>query len=341
MLTNILIAVVLVLAVLVTVLIFVILNANSAHRRELAGQSTAISMITQQLEGVKKSQDEFGKTVEKNLKDNRDSIDKHLLSSKDTINKLHTQLGQLGKSSEQMLSVGQEVRKLQDIFKNPKLRGQTGEKSLEKLLTELFPKEHFELQHTFKSGKIVDALVKMPEYCVSVDAKFPLPTFEKMVAAESDDERARLRRQFQDDVIKRIDEIAAGYINPEEGTLDFALMYIPAENVYYETVIKYDSDKKDVLEYALSKKVVPVSPNLLYVYLMTIVMGLHGMQIEKQASQIRQNLKKLNSSVQSFGENYSVLGKHLRNAQSQYDDGGKRLDKFTTELDQIQNDGQD
>lgn len=336
MVTNILIAVVIVLVVLVLALIWAVLSANSAHRRELAGQSAAINIITQQLEAVKQSQDEFGKTVEKNLKDNRESIDKHLLSSKDTINKLHTQLGQLGKSSEQMLSVGQEVRKLQDIFKSPKLRGQTGEKSLEKLLAELFPKENFELQHTFKNGKIVDALVKMPEYCVSVDAKFPLPTFEKMVAAESEDEKTRLRRQFQDDVIKRIDEIAAGYINPDEGTLDFALMYIPAENVYYETVIKYDTDKKDVLDYALGKKVVPVSPNLLYVYLMTIVMGLHGMQIEKQAAQIRQNLKKLNSSVESFSENYSILGKHLRNAQSQYDDGGKKLDKFTLELEQIQ-----
>ena len=341
MFMTVLITLIVVLVVLVAVLIAVVIASNSSHRRDLAGAAASINVINQQLESVKQSQDRFGKTVEQNLKDNRDSIDKHLLSSKDTINKLYEQLGALGKSSEQMLNIGVEVRRLQDIFKSPKFRGQTGEKSLEMLLTELFPKDNFSLQSTFSNGKIVDAIVKMPDYSVPIDAKFPLPAFEKMLAAETDDEKVKLRRLFQDDVIKHINKIAESYINPEEGTLDFALMYIPAENVYYETIIKYDTDKKDILEYALGKKVIPVSPNLLYVYLMTIVMGLHGMQIEKQASQIRQNLKKLNSSVEGFSDKYSVLGKHLRNAQSQYEDGGKKLDKFTMELAQIQDSNQD
>ena len=336
MLIPVLITIVVILCILVVILLAVLLVANSAQRRELNGQTTAIGLINQQLAAAKLSQEEMGKTVDKNLVASRDSIDKHLLSSKDTINKLHTQLGELGKSSQQMLQVGDEVRKLQDIFKNPKFRGQTGERSLEKMLGEILPKESFTLQHTFKNGKIVDALVNMPEYCVPIDAKFPLPAFESMLAAETDDQRAKLRRLFQDDVIKHIDKIADSYINPQESTLDFALMYIPAENVYYETVIKYDSDKKDVLAHALQRKVIPVSPNLLYVYLMTIVMGLHGLQIEKQASQIRQNLKKLDSSVETFADNYSILGKHLRNAQAQYDEGGKKLDKFTLGLAQIQ-----
>jgi DNA recombination protein RmuC len=322
-------------------MLFVVLGANSAQRRELAGQKSSIDAIGQQIQDAKQSQDKFGLTVDKSLQTNRDSLDKHLLSNKETINKLYTQIGELSKSSEQMLNVGDDVRKLQDIFKNPKFRGQTGERSLEKMLGEILPKDSFKIQHTFKNGKIVDALIQMQDYSVPVDAKFPLPAFEKMLTADTDQDRAKLRRLFQDDVIKHIDKIAASYIHPEEGTLDFALMYIPAENVYYETVIQCDGDKKDVAAYALEKKVIAISPNLLYVYLMTIVMGLHGMQIEKKASQIRQSLKKLDSSVDAFADGYGKLGRHLRHAQSQFDDGEKRLNKFTLQLGQIQSDGED
>ncbi|MBA7590278.1 hypothetical protein ES708_32391 [subsurface metagenome] len=98
-----------------------------------------------------------------------------------------------------------------------------------------------------------------------------------MIEAESDEQKLRLRKQFQKDVIIHIDKIATNYIRPAEGTLDFALMFIPAENIYYETTVKYDGDTKDILQYSLEKKVIPVSPNLLYVYLMTVVMGLHGL----------------------------------------------------------------
>ncbi len=134
--------------------------------------------------------------------------------------------------------MGADVRSLQDILKAPKLRGQLGEQSLERLLGEVLPAGSFQMQYAFTSGKIVDALVKMPDYSVPVDAKFPLPSFERMINSETDDEKAKQRRTFLSDVKKRIDEIAAGYINPTEGTLDFALIYIPAENVYYETIIK-------------------------------------------------------------------------------------------------------
>lgn len=196
--------------------------------------------------------------------------------------------------------------------------------------------ESFTIQHTFGDGKIVDCLVKMPDYSVPIDAKFPLPAFEGMLKADNDDERARLRRQFQKDVITHIDKIAADYINPAEGTLDFAMMYIPAENVYYETIIKYQTDTLDILNYALEKKVIPVSPNLLYAYLMTIVMGLRGLQIEAQAAEIRKSLGKLAGSFTGFTSSWDILGKHLRNAQTQYDEGQTKLDKYTLHLEQIQ-----
>lgn len=336
------------MAVLITILIVLILltlallaflvTGLSANRKEISTQSSSIGFLQQQLEAIRSSQTNLGQTMEKNLQAGRQSVDKHLLASKETLEKLQNQLGTLKGDSERMLQLGADVRSLQDILKAPKLRGQLGEQSLEKLLREILPADSFTLQYQFKNGKIVDCLVKMPDYSVPIDAKFPLPSFEAMIKADGDEEKAKLRRQFQADVTKHIDKIAANYINPDEGTLDFALMYVPAENVYYETIIKYESDRTDILRYSLDKKVIPVSPNLLYAYLMTIVMGLHGLQIEKQAAQIRQNLGKLAGSFTAFSENWEILGKHLRNAQGQYDEGQTKLNKFTMELDQIQTD---
>jgi DNA recombination protein RmuC len=138
-------------------------------------------------------------------------------------------------------------------------------------------------------------------------------------------------------VQKHIDKIAESYIKPDEGTLDFAIMYIPAENVYYEAMVKTAEDTTSIQDYAMERKVFPVSPNLLYVYLMTIVMGLHGLQIEKQAAEIRQNLKTLKNSFGDFISLWDTLGGHLRNAHGKHDEGQKKLDKFVMQLGQIQN----
>jgi DNA recombination protein RmuC len=239
-----------------------------------------------------------------------------------------------------MQKVGDEVKRLQEILASPKLRGGLGEWSLDNLLSQILPQGSYQLQYGFKDGQKVDALVALAGYSVPIDAKFPLSSFEPLQKAETDDQRIRLRKQFHGDVIKHIDKIAASYIRPAEGTVDFALMYIPAENVYYETIVEYPDDAKNIIRYSLDKKVIPVSPNLLYAYLMTVAMGLHGLQIEKQAAEIRQNLKTLTGSLADFTSTWEVLGKHLHNAYSQYDDGRKKLDRFDMQLNQIQTESQ-
>ena len=318
------------------VLTGLLVGAVSAARREAAAQSGTVAQLAGQLEQVRTRQDNLNQTLESNLRTGQESIGRYLSDSGRTLGELKEQIGKLKSDSERLLQLGADVRSLQHILTAPKLRGQLGEHSLAGLLQTLLPTNGFKLQHGFRSGKIVDALITLPDYSVSIDAKFPLPSFEKMAAAENDDEKKRLRRQFQGDVVKHIDKIAADYIKPEEGTLDFALMYIPAENVYYETVIRYDGDRADVLEHAMSKKVIPVSPNLLYAYLMTIVMGLHGLQIEKEAAAIRVRLQELAGGLGTFMGNWDTLGRHLRNAQGQYDDGQKQLTKFSIQLEQIE-----
>lgn len=330
-----------VLIIAVLALLVWLITAVSAGRRDTAAQQAKSDSLTQQLEALRTAQDSTKDTLQKSLQTGQDSISQNLQSSQKVLSLLNAQIGQLQGTNQQMLQVGTEVRRLQDILSSPKLRGQMGEWSLKNLLAQILPKDSYQLQYTFKDGKVVDALIKMVDYSVPIDAKFPLPGFEAIVKAQSDEEKTRLRKQFQRDITAHIDKIAADYIRPAEGTLDFAFMYIPAENIYYETVVKYEGETKDILQYALDKKVIPVSPNLLYAYLMTVVMGLHGLQIEEQAAEIRQNLKKLNASFADFGATWEVLGKHLRNAYSQYDEGQKKLDRFGIHLNQIQTEPED
>ena len=337
---SVLITIVIVLIVSVLGLLVWLISVNFAGRKEIAGQAAGISLLQQQLESLKAAQDKTSENLQKSLQAGQTTLTQSLQSSQQVLSRLNTQIGELQGTNKQMLQVGTEVRRLQDILSSPKLRGQMGEWSLENLLSQILPKDSYELQYTFKDGKVVDALIKMADYSVSVDAKFPLPSFEKVIKAETDGEKTKLRKQFLKDVTAHIDKIASDYIRPAEGTLDFALMYIPAENVYYETIVKYAGETQDILQYSLEKKVIPVSPNLLYVYLMTVVMGLHGLQIEKQAAEIRQNLKKLNASFAEFVSNWDTLGKHIRDAYSKYEDSDKKLDRFGLQLSQIQDESE-
>jgi len=333
---SILIAVGIVLILVVLGLLIWLISTSFADRREIAGQATGISLLQQQLEALKASQDGTRQALQNSLQAGQNTLTQSLQSSRDVLGRLNSQIGELQGTNKQMLQVGTEVRRLQDILSSPKLRGQMGEWSLENLLANVLPKKSYKLQHTFKDGKMVDALIQLTDFSVPIDAKFPLPGFEKIAKAETDEEKTKLRKQFLKDVTAHIDKIASAYIRPAEGTLDFALCYIPAENVYYETIVKYAGETQDILQYSLDKKVIPVSPNLLYAYLMTVVMGLHGLQIENQAAEIRQNLKKLNASFADFVSNWDILGKHLRNAHGQYDEGQNKLNRFGLHLDQIQ-----
>jgi DNA recombination protein RmuC len=191
---------------------------------------------------------------------------------------LKGQLGQVAEMATRMESLGREIEELQGILKAPKLRGNMGEASLEEFLRQVLPPGAFEIQHRFAGGQAVDAVIRLRDHLVPVDAKFPLESFQRMVGAEDDTARKTARKEFEKSVKGRIDEIADKYIRPGEGTFEFALMYIPAENVYYEVIIKDENlgDQGSLLAYATSRRVVPVSPNSFFAYLSTIATGLKG-----------------------------------------------------------------
>lgn len=261
------------------------------------------------------------------------SLGERLDNAARVVGSVERSLGGLEEANRKIFEVGKDIASLQEILRAPKLRGGLGEFFLEDLLAQILPLQHFSTQHGFRSGEKVDAVIKLGAALVPVDAKFPLENFKRILEAASEEEKNRAKKQFAADVRKHIDAIAGKYILPDEGTYDFALMYIPAENVYYETIIKDDAaDEKNLTQYAMAKRVVPVSPNSLYAYLQAIVLGLRGMKIEDRAQEIIQYLSRLQGDFAKFREEFALLGKHLTHAQSGYQNADRRLEQFSQKL---------
>jgi DNA recombination protein RmuC len=246
-------------------------------------------------------------------------------------------LGKLGEVTQRVFDVGKDIASLEQILRSPKVRGGIGESFLENLLGQMLPREHYELQHAFATGDRVDAVIRIGGRLVPVDAKFPLENFRRLRDEPEEDKRRQLRRAFGRDVKARVDEIAKRYILPDEGTFDFALMYIPAENVYYEIIVRDDALEEDSpATYALGRQVIPVSPNSLYAYLQVIVLGLRGLQIEKDAREIQARLGRLRGDVDKFRDCFDVVGKHLGNARNKYDEAAAALDRVEAKLEGIE-----
>lgn len=327
--------------------VLIVLLWHSIRRRPSPAEP-ALPMLQQQIEALR---NQVAQSLDRNaslLQQRLDSVSQSLHSSSGEINQrldnaaklygdLHNQLGRLSEANEKIQSMVKDVSALQDILRPPKLRGGMGEVLLENLLREILPAEYVTMQHRFRTGAIVDAVIRLQEGLVPVDAKFPLENFRRMVAAATaanDAERIAARKEFARDVKKHIDAIHDRYILPEEGTFSFALMYIPAENVYYETIIKSEEEgsEKALYAYATSKQVMPVSPNSFYAYLLTLAQGFRGLRIEERAREILDYLNRLQQELGRFAEDFRKVGMHLVNAQTRYTEAEKRLTRFEEKL---------
>ena len=218
-------------------------------------------------------------------------------------------IGSLQKEAGQFSEISRSMRDLQEYLKSPKLRGNIGEEVLKDLLEQTFPKHAVSFQHQFKSGNKVDAALKTDAGLLPIDSKFPMENFQKMIKGETKDERARAKREFARDVKRHIDAISKKYILPEEGTVDFAIMYVPSESVYYEIV-----NISEVISYAREQRVYPVSPTTLYAHLRIILMSFEGKRIEQQARQVLSSIRAVQKDYDKMGGIVDLLGKHLNNA---------------------------
>ena len=316
------------------------------RRQNQAPSSDALQLLQQQIgqtnQQLTESLQNFTTNVNNQLTQSQNlaqqsqkTVVERLAAADKNLGDLKGQLGQLAEATRNIQQVGTDIKKLQDILQSPKLRGNLGEWSLENLLADVLPDSAYQRQHKFKSGATVDALVLLADGSVPIDAKFPLADFQNLLAAQDPTQRQKARTAFLRQVKIHIDTIAEKYILPAEGTLNFALMYIPAENVYYETL--FPENQIDIAAYARQKKVIPVSPNSLYVYLMTIATGLKALQIEKNAQHILRQLSQLTGTLELFNTDYATLGSHIKNAHAKHDEAGTKLQNLCLKLQQLQN----
>ena len=241
-------------------------------------------------------------------------------------------MGQIKQDAGRFAELSLSMKNLQDYLKSPKLRGNIGEQVLKDLISQMFPKNSFFLQYSFKSGNKVDAAIKTDAGILPIDSKFPAENFQKMMAAENETEKEQWRKEFIRDVKKHISDISQKYILPEEGTMDFALMYVPSEPVYYEVV-----NEMELTDYARKNRVYPVSPNTLYANLQVILLSFQGKDIEQKSRQLFALLRGIQKDYSKLGENLSVLNKHITNAYNQMSNVGTDYTLMGQKLSSTQN----
>ena len=226
--------------------------------------------------------------------------------------------------------IGRKMESLQDFLRSPKLRGNIGEEVLKDLLRQNFSKKHFSLQYKFDDGKIIDAIIKTKQGIIPIDSKFPMGVFNQMVKAEGD-EKSSFEKKFVREVKKHIASISKKYILPEFGTLNFALMYVPSEAIYYE-IIRNESDLE---EYARDKRVYIVSPNSFYYFLKVIMVGLEGQKIEENAKKVFDSLLTIKKQAQNLEQEIGVVNTHISNAKTAIDRVGNESIKLNNKIDNI------
>lgn len=317
------------------------LRGDLDRLRQLSEQSSqAIAQLQGSQSGVQSTLNEvtraLGETnraVAQQLQSSSGEVTRHLTDVQNTFAGLQHKVGEMSEQARQLGELSRSVSDLQNILSAPKLRGGFGETQLETLLANVFPREQFALQYRFPSGDVVDSMLFLPQGNVAIDSKFPLENFRRITASSTEAEEKTARRDFLKDVRRRMDEVAAKYIQPASGTLGFALMYVPAENVYYEAFVR--DETSELREYCYQRRVYPVSPNTLYAYLHTIALGLNSLRISQRAEQVLRDIQSLKLEIEKFDEVYGKLGAHLKNASRSYDDSTKELAKVENRVEQL------
>ena len=288
----------------------------------ISGFIILIYFLNRKLSSIEKNKTdaallEWLKTMQTSINSSSDSMVKTLQENSKQLNQRLDNaakvIGDVGKEVGQMSEIGRNMRELQDFLKSPKLRGNIGEQVLKDLIAQMFPKTSFFLQYEFKSGEKVDAAIKTDAGILPIDSKFPMENYIKMTKAEDKKEKEVFEKEFTKDVRKHIDAISKKYILPSEGTMDFALMYIPSESVYYEIV-----NQTEVLDYARKSRVYMVSPSTLYAHLQTILLSFEGKKIENSSKELFTLLRSLQIDYVKVEDNLSILGKHINNSYSQF-----------------------
>ena len=267
------------------------------------------------------------------------SLDSRLTESNKIIRDIVQELTKVGEGQKQVMNFTEQLRDLQDILKNPKQRGILGEYYLETLLKNVLPAGSYQMQYPFKDGTIVDAVVKVKDKIIPIDSKFSLENYNRLVAEKDLVEKERLEKALVNDLKTRITETAK-YIQPENGTMDFAFMFIPHEAIYYDLIINkigaVKEDTESLIQRAAGKyHVIIVSPTSFLAYLQTVLQGLNAMKIEEKAKEIVQRVTELGKHLKIYEDYHNKLGSSLATTVNHYTHASKEFKKVDKDVRRI------
>ncbi len=260
-------------------------------------------VLMEWLKDMRQSQQQSSQIMQQQMQQTNQAINQRLDKAASVMQSVGSEVGK-------MQEIGQSMKELQQVLKSPKLRGNLGEQVMKDLLEQLLPKAGFQMQYKFRSGDTVDAVVKTKNGLIPIDAKFPMENYLAATKAVEADKPA-LQKAFYKDVKGHIDAIAKKYIHPAEQTVDFAIMYVPGESVYYEIITA-----TELTEYGAGKKVYLVSPNTFHYFLKTVMVALEGEKIEERAKQVMTALRAIQQDTGKLGDDLGVLNRHVTNAKN-------------------------
>lgn len=259
---------------------------------------------------------EWIKELSKRVENTSASVDQKLFENMKLFNnrldKTALIMSDVQKNIGEFSEIGRSMKDLQELLQSPKLRGNMGEHILKELLSQYLPADSYTLQYVFRNGEKVDAMIKTSHGFIPIDSKFPLENFRKMVNATNESEKLVARKEFIRNVKKHVQDIAKKYILTAEGTVDYALMYIPSEAIYYEII-----NDTELFDYVGQQRILPVSPLCFYAYLRAILMSFEGQRIQSQAKEILITLRAIKKDYEKVEYQLSVLNKHVTNAYNQ------------------------
>ena len=301
-----------------------------------AAAEKGFTFLQKEIQNLRSS---FDTKIGESTRDINDSMREQLRSSQKVVVDVTEKLTRLEETNKQVISFADQLRQLQDVLKNPKQRGILGEYYLETVLQNVLPPDSFKMQYSFKDKEIVDAVVFVKDKVVPIDSKFSLENYNRMVEAKDETERASYEKAFVNDLKIRITETAK-YIRPEEGTTEFAFMFIPSEGIYYDLLSnKIGSGNESLIQRAAgTHKVIIVSPTSFLAYLQTVLQGLKAMDIEEKAKDIIKNVSKLGKHIEKYDTYYQKLGNSLSTTVNHYNAGYKELSKIDKDVLRITDD---
>lgn len=279
--------------------------------------------------------DEISKTVfsvaqqvDARLREAAEAAERGQNRATEALTRVSGHLGEQREMFQRVSEVQRDLKRFQDLLQPPKSRGGIGERMLEQLLSDMMPEGEgvgqYHAQHAFKGGERVDFVIRLRDFFVPIDAKFPLEAYERMRNAEADEDRVRASREFRQAVKQHIDAVARKYIRPDEGTSDFAFLYIPSEAVYLGIL-----EDGEIVDYAFDQRVIVVSPGTFFAYLRTVLIGLRGFAVEASAKQLLATLGRLEGDLSEFLQRFRVVGGHVRNAGKAYEEAERQLVRIT------------